>query len=128
VPPHGVFVTPVPASGSVAVRFPRRARYALWLGGSVPGRVEAFVDGRRVGGARTHLNNDDQWIELGRELLGPGTYHVRLRFDRAGLRPSSGGEGLARGSLVVAAANPSMRVGFGPECGRTFDWLEGFAR
>jgi hypothetical protein len=128
VPREGVFVTPVSASGSVAVQFPRRARYALWLGGSVPGRVEAFVDGRRVGGARNQLNNDDQWIELGQSVLGPGTYEVRLRFQRAGLRPSSGGEGLARGSLAVAAANPSLRVTVGASCGRAFDWLEGLAR
>jgi hypothetical protein len=128
VPREGVFVTPVPASGSVAVRFPRRARYALWLRGSVPGRVEAFVDGRRVGGARNHLNNDDQWIELGRALLGPGTYDVRLRFGRAGLRPSSGGRELGSGPLAVTSASPSLRVTFGPRCGRAFDWLEGLVR
>jgi hypothetical protein len=53
---------------------------------------------------------------------------VRLRFQRAGLRPSSGGEGLARGSLAAAAANPSLRVTVGASCGRAFDWLEGLAR
>jgi hypothetical protein len=131
VPREGVFITPIPASGTIAVRLQRRAQYAIWLGGSVRGRVDAFVDGRRLGGARHHLDNDDQWIELGSAPLGPGTYEVRLRFDRNVLRPGSGGTDPGVRALAVAAARPSRRVTSGLAdrlCGRPLDWLEGLAR
>jgi hypothetical protein len=131
VPREGVFVTRVAASRAIAVRLPRRAQYAIWLGGSVRGRVDAFVDGRRLGGVRHHLDNDGQWIELGSALLGPGTYEVRLRFDREALRPGSGGADPGVGALAVAAAQPARRVRSGPPdrlCGRSLDWLEGLAR
>jgi hypothetical protein len=131
---EGVFVTAVPDSVAVRVRLPRRAEYAIWLEGSIRGRVDALVDGRRVGGARHHLDNDGQWIELGRALLGPGTYRVSLRFHRDPLRPGSGGGDRGTHAVAVAPALPSRRVTRRPAgeadrlCGRPLDWLEVIAR
>jgi hypothetical protein len=130
VPREGVFVAAVPPSGAVRVRLTRRDRYSVWLLGSVYGRVDALVDGRRIGSVRHHLNNDGQWIELGRVVLGPGTHQVRVRFERESLRPGSGGTRLRSGPLAVAPTEPALRVTSRSEtdagrlCGRSLDWLE----
>jgi hypothetical protein len=131
-PREAVFVTGAPAPGTVGVPLSRRERFALWLGGSVFGRVDALVDGRPVGSISHQLNNDRQWSELGAALLGPGTYDVRLRFERPVLEPGAGGGGvgLGVGSLAVAPVSPSRAVVRVPAaqatrwCGRSLDWVE----
>jgi hypothetical protein len=132
VPRGPVAVTEAPAPRTTDVPLAQRRRYSIWLGGSVFGRAEAAVDGRRVGSIEGHLNNDRQWSELGAALLGPGTYGVDLRLDRPVLEPGSGGGGvgLGVGSIAVAPAVPSRRVVRVPAaqatrwCGRSLDWIE----
>jgi hypothetical protein len=132
VPRQPVFVTGAPAPGAVGVSLSRRERFAIWLGGSVFGRVDAVVDGRRVGSIEHQLNNDRQWSELGAAPLGPGTQDVRLRFERPVLEPGSGGggAGLGVGSLAVAPVTSSRAVVRVPAaqatrwCGRSLDWVE----
>jgi hypothetical protein len=133
VAPRGpVLVSGAPAPGTVGVPLSRRERFALWLGGSVFGRVDALVDGRSAGSIEHQLNNDRQWSELGAALLGPGTADVRLRFERPTLEPGSGGGGvgLGVGSLAVAPVSPSRAVVRVPAaqatswCGRSLDWIE----
>ena len=49
-----------------------RGRYLLWIGGSVRDRLDAYVDGKKVGTIRNQLNNWAQWTQLGSGELAPG--------------------------------------------------------
>jgi hypothetical protein len=119
------------ASGSTAVfQAARRDRYSVWLGGSTRKRATAFVDGREIGSAGPHLNNEGQLIELGNALLAPGAHAVEVRFARDRLRPGTGGAEYGVGPLVVAPTTQRRRLvtvraaDATRLCGRTLDWIE----
>ena len=55
-----------PGTIGARVRVPRAGRYEIWLGGSVRPEVDLTVDGRRVGQVRHQLNNEGEYVLLGR--------------------------------------------------------------
>jgi hypothetical protein len=126
-----VQVFPVPARGqAVSVSLGRRARYSIWLGGSIRDRVAVIVDGRRVGEGGPQLNNLGQFVELATTVLDRGTHRLELRTSHSRLRPGSGGPDYGSGPLVVSLTNPPSTVTTlsserAPSlCGRTLDWVE----
>ena len=109
---------------------PRRDRYAIWLAGSTRAHVDVLVDGRRIGGAGYHLNNQGQFVELADATLVPGAHTLELRFVRPRLRPGADGPDYGSGPLVVSVASPRRAVTVIPParasslCGLTLDWVE----
>lgn len=119
--------------GAVLVRaeVPRRAEWAVWLGGSVRGGVELVVDGRPAGSARHILNNYGFFVRLGELDLDAGPHTFELRFTGADLHPGSGGRPDPVGPLVLAASEPAEAAlvtrpasRAAELCGRRWDWLE----
>jgi hypothetical protein len=112
-----------------------RGRYLMWIGGSVRDRLDAFVDGRRVGTIRNQLNNWAQWTQPGTGDLSPGRHMLTLRYHGPDLHPGSGGAQFAMGPVVLgtktAAAlsvtyvKPSAASTL---CGKRLDWVEALAR
>jgi len=110
----------------------RAGRYTAWLGGSVRGAVELYVDGRKVGEARQRIENEGGLIELGTVRLPAGRHEAELRFGGADLHPGSGGfprpetgpllfapaDG-GSGELVTVPLAESNRL-----CGKPWDWIE----
>ena len=70
------------------VRVPHAGRYEVWLGGSVRPEVDLTVDGRPVGQVRHQLNNEGEYVLLGRARLGVGT--PRAGDPLSWRRPPSG--------------------------------------
>lgn len=110
---------------------PRRGRYEAWLGGSVRGSVDLYVDGRELGSARHQLENQGGFIPLGSSRLAAGAHRAKLRFGGADLHPGSGGfPRPAAGPLLFVPARalpplssvPLARAG--GLCGRAWDWIE----
>ena len=114
------------------LRLRRAGEYEAWLGGSVRGSVELFVDGHPIGEAREQLENDGGFTGLGRARLGKGLHEAQLRFGGADLHPGSGGfprpetgpllftpAGEAAGKLVWVPAEQARRL-----CGKRWDWIE----
>lgn len=126
-----VVVLPVPAAGqTIPFTVPRRDRYSIWLAGSIRAQVAVLVDGRPVGGAGYHLNNQGQFVELAQTVVGPGTHTLELRFVHPRLRPGVDGPDYGSGPVVVSAAAPRRAVSVvsparaSTLCGRTLDWVE----
>jgi hypothetical protein len=107
-------------------------RYTAWLGGSVRGSVELFVDGEKIGSARHELEQLGGFVELGQVDLGGGRYTAELRFGGADLHPGSGGfprpetgpllfapAGEESGKLVSVPADEAERL-----CGQPWDWIQ----
>lgn len=97
-------VHPVPAEGEISVVVPRSGRYDLWVGGSFRGRLDAFVDGRRVASSRHQLNYDGQYVPLAQVTLSAGGHIVELRHRTPALRPGSGGAPWPLGPLALSPA------------------------
>ncbi len=118
------------------LRTPRADVYEAWLEGSMPGKVELFVDGERFGEARHVLNNEGGFIALGEGRLPVGPHRVELRFGGADLHPGSGGEPevgrllfvpAAAGTTTVALAGEMISVSIDDAqllCGRPWDWVD----
>jgi hypothetical protein len=105
--------------------------YTAWLGGSVRGSIELFVDGHKVGEARHELEQEGSFIELGQAHLDAGPHTAELRFGGADLHPGSGGfprpptgpllfvpSGEESGELVTVPADEAERL-----CGKPWDWI-----
>jgi hypothetical protein len=127
------FVLNLPSPGQPAsIDVPGKARYSVWLDGSVRVRAEALVDGRSLGGVRHHLNNANQYVELGTVALEPGRHSVAVRFERDVLRPGASGALPSTGTLVVAPTiQPRTVEKLSAEhaasvCSRRLDWVEAF--
>jgi hypothetical protein len=84
---------------------PANGRYEVWVGGSVRGRLTAFVDGRRVGEVRHQLNHTGQFTSVGTVELAAGTHALEHKDHRSRFRPGEGGRAWAAGPLVVTPAN-----------------------
>jgi hypothetical protein len=131
--PHTLLpVTPGTIEAEVAA--PRDARYEIWLGGSVRPQVDLTVDGRRVGEVRHQLNNQGEYVLLGRARLGAGHHSLAVRFHGADLHPGSGGSPSPVGPLQLSAGDaaqtrviqlPSERAA--ELCGKPWDWIEALA-
>jgi hypothetical protein len=120
-----------PGEVVASVDVPRAGRYGLWLGGSYPGRLEASVDGRAVGGAEGRLEHQGQYVELGRVDLPAGRHVVRLDYKGASARPGTAAHLLMpMGPLVLSTATadlPVRRVAPADArslCGQPLDWVE----
>jgi hypothetical protein len=111
---------------------PRAGRYTAWLGGSVRGSIELFVDGRKVGDARHELEAEGSFIELGQAQLSAGHHEAELRFGGADLHPGSGGfprpptgpllfapAGEESGELISVPVDEASSL-----CGKRWDWIE----
>jgi hypothetical protein len=98
----GTVVRPVPAAGEIPVVVPRSGGYDLWVGGSFRGRLDAFVDGRRVASPRHQLNHDGQYVPLTQLTLTAGSHVVDLRQKTSALRPGSGGPAWPLGPLALS--------------------------
>ncbi len=119
--------------GTVAapIRVPAAGRYAIWLGGSIRGRVDVSVDGKPAGSARHRINNPGQYVWLGETPLSRGRHRVAIDFHGADLHPGSGGAPFAAGPLMLSRGDatdararrvPAARAG--ALCGRRWDWIE----
>lgn len=119
------------------VKLKRSGSYRVWLGGSVRGRMEARVDGRVFGSARSQLNNDGLYVELGGARLASGAHVINLRYRGADLHPGSGAAGpnvYPIGPLVLTPDDtdtPLIHVRpeqAGALCGKRLDWVEALRR
>jgi hypothetical protein len=120
-----------PASGGrleLPVSVPRPGRYGIWVGGSVRGRLELRVDGRRVGSIERELNRAGQYLRLGGAELGAGPHVVELRVSTPTLAPGVGGPATGLGPLVLEPRQTDAVLAV-PEaaarslCGRRLDWI-----
>ncbi len=98
----GAVVHPVPTAGEIPVVVPRSGRYDLWVGGSFRGRLEAFVDGKRVASSSHQLNHDGQYAPLAQLSLTAGRHAVDLRQRTPALQPGSGGSAWPLGPLALS--------------------------
>jgi hypothetical protein len=122
----------LPADGTLAtsVTAPAPGSYEVWVGGSSRGRLEASVDGRRVGSSGgAELNNTGQYIPLGRVPLGRGPHRLALRYGAGDLGPGGGGPPFPLGPLILATGAAPRLVVLEPSqarslCGRRLDWVE----
>jgi hypothetical protein len=119
-------------AGSGRLRLPlsvdRSGRYRAWVGGSVRGRVELRVDGRRVGSTARELNPAGQYLPLGASDLSAGLHVAELRVSAPLLSPGLRGPANGLGPLVLeplmaetvfAVSSSEARA----LCGRRFDWV-----
>jgi hypothetical protein len=134
-PGHPRSLLPVTAGAlRASVRVAKPGTYELWLRGSVRPEVDLQVDGTRVDEIRHELNNEGEYVSLGRVRLDRGDHAVAVDFHRPDLHPGSGGAPSPVGPLVlsrqdVAATRISRyRVAQARRlCGRRWDWVEALA-
>jgi len=132
---HPRSLLPVTAGAlRASVRVAKPGTYELWLRGSVRPEVDLQVDGRPVDDIRHELNNEGEYVSLGRVRLDRGEHEVAVDFHPPDLHPGSGGEPSPVGPLVlsrqdVAATRISRyRVARARRlCGRRWDWVEALA-
>jgi hypothetical protein len=117
---------------SVPVEVERPGRYRLWVGGSVRGRLRAFVDGARVGSFSSQLQHAGQWLPLGVVGLAAGPHDVSLEVSLRSLTAGAGGGGFPLGPLALEPVGddgvPLVAAAADELCGRTLDWVEALAR
>jgi hypothetical protein len=125
--PGGAVIPTRAGTVTVAMHIPRRDRYAIWLGGSIRGRVTVTIDGRRVGAIERQLQNAGQWLRLGTNTIGAGTHRLSLSVSLGSLSPGTGGGLFPLGPLLLQPDRPTRLLA--PRtpralCGRTLDWVE----
>jgi hypothetical protein len=109
---------------------PTRARYRLWLGGSIRGRLSVAVNGSRVGTVARQLQNAGQWLELGTAVIPSGTLQVTIAVSLPKLSPGTGGARFPLGPLLLQPVasgrllEPPVPTAI---CGMNLDWIEALA-
>ncbi len=111
---------------------PTAGTWHLWVEGSVRGRIEARIDGERIGTARHALNNTGLYVDLGSVSLESGPHQLTLVYE--GPRLTQPGSGNARpdeiGPVVLVSESPDHEVRTIPAarakslCHKTLDWIE----
>jgi hypothetical protein len=116
---------------SVSATVSAPGRYAVWVGGSLPGELTASIGGERIGSARDELQYSAGFVRLGYvNLSASGLYTMRLAYSGRDLHPGSGGIPASVGPLVLSAEPdnpPLLRVpvaDYRQLCGRRLDWVE----
>lgn len=113
----------------------RSGEYGVWLGGSLRGSVEIFIDGQFVGEAGTEVDHAGQYRELASVRIPAGRHRIALTYEEPSpLAPGGGGERFAIGPLALslgAAADSRVEIVDAGEadslCGRPLDWVEGIS-
>jgi hypothetical protein len=120
-----------PGTMRAVARISRPGDYDVWLGGSVRPEVDLEVDGVAAGEVRHQLNNEGEYVQLGRARLAQGTHTLKVTFHAADLHPGSGGQPSPIGPLVLSPQDPAGErvTRFGTNeasrlCGRRWDWIE----
>jgi hypothetical protein len=122
-------VYPASAGGlELPVTVPRSGRYGIWIGGSVRGRLELRVDGRRVGTIERQLNRAGQYLPLGDAELGAGAHVAELRLSEPALAPGVDGQSSGLGPLVLEPPQTDAVLALPGAaarslCGRRLDWI-----
>jgi hypothetical protein len=120
--------TPGHAAGTLNV--PVSGRYAVWIQGDFPRRIDVYVDGRR-GGSVSGTNTPNQWLQAGSMYLRAGTHHLQV-VKEAGRRhfgPQEWGIGTI-GAVALQTADARERLVTVPLsrwrslCGTQADWVE----
>jgi hypothetical protein len=124
-----------PGTMRAVARVTRPDEYEIWLGGSVRPQVDLEVDGQPAGEVRHQLNNEGEFVLLGRARLARGAHTLTVTFRGADLHPGSGGSPNPIGPLVLSRQDPASEpvVRFDPSnaarlCGKRWDWIEALRR
>ena len=130
----GSLLPVTPGTLEAEARVAHSGHYDVWLGGSVRPEVDLLVDGKRVGEVRHQLNNEGEYVLLGRPLLQPRGSSLAIRFHGADLHPGSGGTPSPIGPLQLASGDAAktrvvqIRSDQATKlCGRPWDWIEALA-
>jgi hypothetical protein len=120
-------------AASVEARFRTSAPgiYGVWVGGMWRARLEATVDGRRLGDARNVAAWPSNFVELGRTRLNAGAHAVQFRYSGPTLHPGSAGPpAFGLGPFAVSEGTQDRRVTYVEPsnartlCGQSLDWVE----
>jgi hypothetical protein len=112
---------------SLDIAVPRTARYRVWVGGSIRGRLAVAVEGTRVGSVERQLQNAGQWLQLGAATIPAGRRRVAVVVELPDLSPGTGGGIFPLGPLLLQQEGsnrllePSSARAL---CGRNLDWVE----
>jgi hypothetical protein len=108
-----------------------QAVYDVGIDGSFLGRLDVYLDGRRIATARDRLNWPSEYEPLGSLFLAPGDHTVRLVYHGPDARPGSGSTPpFGVGPLVVGVGPSSSQLeSVAPSratrlCGQSLDWVE----
>lgn len=126
-----------PVSDSVAlvtVDVPRAGEWRLWVGGSVYGQLDVYVDNRKVGSARHELSYDGEWLRFGSLRLTAGVHAIALDHRRGwhtGRHQPEDGSPLGPIALTETRDDRPIkpvevaRADYRQLCsGATYDWVE----
>ena len=116
-------------SGTVSldIAVPRTARYRVWVGGSVRGRLAVAVDGARLGSVERQLQNAGQWLEVGSTTIRAGRRRVDVAVELPAMAPGTGGGIFPLGPLLLQPEGSSRILEPASAralCGRNLDWVE----
>jgi hypothetical protein len=124
-----------PGTLGATARITHAGEYDVWLGGSIRPDAGLRVDGRPVGEVRGQLNNEGEYVQLGRVRLARGEHRLTIDFHGADLHPGSGGVPSPVGPLVLSpqdAADTRLSRFQAKEasrlCGSRWDWIEAKGR
>jgi len=120
-----------PGSVRIQLHLPASGVYDLYVQGSIRNPLSLSVDGAEVGTAGYQINENQQFLDLGRVRLAAGSHAVELTLDGRSAAPGSGGQPEPIGPLVAspvsAAGRPLQRLPADQAtalCGRRLDWIE----
>jgi hypothetical protein len=124
-----------PGTLGATARITHAGEYDVWLGGSIRPDAGLRVDGRPVGEVRGQLNNEGEYVQLGRVRLARGEHRLTIDFHGADLHPGSGGVPSPVGPLVLSSQDAADTRLFHFQakdasrlCGRRWDWIEAKGR
>jgi hypothetical protein len=125
--------------GELAASFfvPARRRYTVWLGSTVRGKLEMWIDGRELGELERQFGTGNEYQEVGTIELDRGAHRMTASYSVPALAPGTiNTEGLLYplGGLVLSSAPDAPAVQYfaparaGRLCGQAWDWLEAVRR
>jgi hypothetical protein len=128
---HPAIVAPVTGvDETVPIDVTLGGGYEVWLGGSVKGSVDVWVDGRKLTTLRHRLDHPGHLTPLGFVELAPGRHELGFDFSRRGVRPGEGGIGFPAGPVALSVTGSDVPVTTVSSqdarslCDRQLDWVE----